>query len=192
MQSEEIDKEIEAEKKHELIEEPKDRLSVGENEKETKKELINRDNLKEIPIIEKELNIEKKEKSFDPEDSSTSEDSESDYETVSSTNASIEENFAKMKKQKSKHDLIDRILKSRYSRINQIFDEPGRTIPLPRKSGIINVTFSERVFPTPARESSHAEEQEVRCIPSIVYFIEKKKQELERNRVFLRFMHNSL
>ena len=86
MQSEEIDtkkkinKEIEAEKKHELIEEPKDRLSVGENEKETKKELINRENLKEIPIIEKELNIEKKEKSSDPEDSSTSEDSESDYE----------------------------------------------------------------------------------------------------------------
>jgi hypothetical protein len=92
---------------------------------------------------------------------------------------------AKTNKQRSEHDLIDKILKNRYSRINRIFDEPAKTIPLPRKSGTINITFSERVFPTPARESSHAEEQEVRCVPSIIncmtYLFKKKKEELDRS-----------
>ncbi|XP_012225171.2 dynein axonemal assembly factor 4-like isoform X1 [Linepithema humile] len=182
VQSEEIDtkekmnEEVEVEKRHELIKELKDGPGVVKNPKrevaeDTKKELINRENRKEMSIIEKELrkelNIEKKEKSFNLEKSSTSEDSESDYETVSSTNALIKkmdrnslQKFAKTKKQRSEHDLIDKILKNRYSRINQIFDEPAKTIPLPRKSATINITFSERVFPTPARESSHAEEQE--------------------------------
>lgn len=44
---------------------------------------------------------------------------------------------------------------------NSIFEEPSKSIPLPRQRGTINVTFSERKFPTPARESSQLEEQEV-------------------------------
>lgn len=68
-----------------------------------------------------------------------------------------------MKKQRPDRNLIDRILKGRYLKVNQIFDGPMKAIPLPRKSGTINVTFSERAFPTPARESSFVEEQEV-CV----------------------------
>jgi len=207
VQSEEIDtkekmnEKVEPEEKHELIKELKDGAGVEENpkreliiEKDAKKELINRENLKEVLIIEEELNTEKKGKSFDLEKNSTSEDSESDYEMTSSTNTSVKkidrnflQNPAKTNKQRPEQDLIDKILKNRYCRINRIFDEPAKTIPLPRKSGTINITFSERVFPTPARESSHAEEQEVRCVPSIVncmtctYLFRKKKQELDKS-----------
>lgn len=70
--------------------------------------------------------------------------------------------YAKTKKQRPGQDFIDRILQGRYCKMNQIFNEPSKAIPLPRRSGTINVTFSERAFPTPARESSHIEEQEVR------------------------------
>lgn len=105
--------------------------------------------------------------------SSCSEDSESNDEiTLSklSTNSLIKEIdqkssqkfYRKMKKQRPDRDLIDRILKGQYPKINQIFDEPTKAVPLPRKSGTINVTFSERAFPTPARESAFLEEQEVR------------------------------
>ncbi|XP_046142138.1 LOW QUALITY PROTEIN: dynein axonemal assembly factor 4-like, partial [Osmia bicornis bicornis] len=43
---------------------------------------------------------------------------------------------------------------------SSIFEEPSKSVPLPRRNGTINVTFSERAFPTPARESHHLEEQE--------------------------------
>lgn len=180
-------RETEAEEKCKLTElkeldteeDPKRKVTV---EEDTKKEIINR----EKEIIEKESNVEE-EKNFDPERGFTSEDSESDRETASSTNASIKKTnqnplpeFAKARKQRSQHDLIDEILKNRYSRMNRIFDEPTKAIPLPRRSGTIDVTFSERVFPTPARESSHAEEQEVRCVPSIVNcvaYLKKKRQD---------------
>lgn len=110
--------------------------------------------------------------------SSCSEDSESDNEITSSkslTNSlvkemdqkSLQKFYTKMKKQRPGQDLIDKILKDRYPKINQIFHEPTRAIPLPRKSGTINVTFSERAFPTPARESAFVEEQEVR-VSSII------------------------
>ncbi|XP_025073638.1 dynein assembly factor 4, axonemal-like [Pogonomyrmex barbatus] len=66
----------------------------------------------------------------------------------------------KMNKHKSSQNLINRIFKNRYSKINEIFNDPAKTIPLPRKCGIINVIFSDRAFPTPARESSFVEEQE--------------------------------
>jgi len=110
--------------------------------------------------------------------SSCSEDSESDNEITSSkplTNSlvkemdqkSLQKFYTKMKKQRPGQDLIDRILKGRYPKLNQIFDEPTRAIPLPRKSGTINVTFSERAFPTPARESAFVEEQEVRVFSII-------------------------
>jgi murein DD-endopeptidase MepM/ murein hydrolase activator NlpD len=103
---------------------------------------------------------------------SCSGDSESDYEISypkSMKNPLIKEMdqkslrkfYARMKKQKPDQDLIDRVLKNKYSKINRIFDEPEKAIPLPRRNGTINITFSERAFPTPARESSHLEEQEV-------------------------------
>ncbi|EFN88233.1 Dyslexia susceptibility 1 candidate gene 1 protein-like protein [Harpegnathos saltator] len=73
---------------------------------------------------------------------------------------SLQKFYVRTKKQRPGHDLIDKILQSQYFNTNHIFHEPSKATPLPRKSGIINVTFSERAFPTPARESSHIEEQE--------------------------------
>lgn len=61
-------------------------------------------------------------------------------------------------------EIIDKLLTGKY-RINkkkQIFDKSDVSIPAPREPGKITVTFSERVFPTPARESYYLEEQEVR------------------------------
>lgn len=128
--------------------------------------------------IGKETDIEKKttknlSKDVNFEERSSSEDSDSDeiISSKSSTNSlvkevdqkSLQKFYTKTKKQRPGRDLIDRILKSRYPKINQIFDEPTKAVPLPRRSGTINVTFSERAFPTPARESSFVEEQEV-CI----------------------------
>lgn len=43
----------------------------------------------------------------------------------------------------------------------RIFDEPTVPTPRPRRCGTIDVKFSERQFPTPARESQQLEEQEV-------------------------------
>jgi len=115
--------------------------------------------------------------------SSYSEDSESNEEITSSKSSTnslvkkmdqklLQKFCTKTKKQGSDRDLIDRILESRYPKINQIFDEPTKAVPLPRRSGTINVTFSERAFPTPARESSFIEEQEVRIfnVNSIINF----------------------
>lgn len=111
--------------------------------------------------------------SFNLEESSSySEDSESNYEVIvhkSPTTPlvkevdkkSLQRFYAKTKKQMLDQNLIDKILKVRYFKMNQIFNDSFKAIPLPRRSGTINVTFSERAFPTPARESSHIEEQEV-------------------------------
>lgn len=123
------------------------------------------------------LSNNKSENNFE-ECSCCSEDSESDDDITFSKNSlvkemdqkSLQKFYTKMKKQRPDRNLIDRILKGRYPKINQIFDEPTKAIPLPRKSGTINVTFSERAFPTPARESSFAEEQEVR-VSSIIFTI---------------------
>ncbi|XP_011054450.1 PREDICTED: dyslexia susceptibility 1 candidate gene 1 protein homolog [Acromyrmex echinatior] len=119
--------------------------------------------IKETTNVSKDFNF--------AEYSSYSEDSESNEEVTSfksSTNSLVKKMNQKLsqkfctktKKQGSDRDLIDRILESRYPKINQIFDEPTKAVPLPRRSGTINVTFSERAFPTPARESSFIEEQE--------------------------------
>lgn len=56
---------------------------------------------------------------------------------------------------------VGKVLTQRTFKTNVIFDEPKKTVPLPRKNGIIDVKFSERRFPTPARESNQVEEQEV-------------------------------
>ncbi|XP_078038764.1 dynein axonemal assembly factor 4 [Augochlora pura] len=66
------------------------------------------------------------------------------------------------KKNKSRPgwESVKAAINGRLVRKDSIFDDPSKSIPLPRKKGTINVTFSDRKFPTPARESSHLEEQE--------------------------------
>ncbi|XP_057328124.1 dynein axonemal assembly factor 4-like [Microplitis mediator] len=59
-------------------------------------------------------------------------------------------------------EIIDKLLTGKYriNKKNNIFDKSDVSIPAPRESGKVTVTFSERVFPTPARESYYLEEQE--------------------------------
>lgn len=66
-------------------------------------------------------------------------------------------------------EVIQRFLNRKTTKMNKIFDDPYKSVPLPRKSCTINVTFTERAFPTPARESCHLQEQEVN-IPIIYIF----------------------
>lgn len=177
----EFNKVVEEDTKKDLIVEKKleKELIVEEN---LKTESIDGANLKEKDTvldenIQKEANtLEKKEiisnKSSDPQNRfSSSEDSESDYEMTSSkfaTKSSIKKTGQKssqksctqIRKQRSGENLIDKVLKNRYSKMNRIFDESA-AVPLPRTSGTINITFSERAFPTPARESSLVKEEEV-------------------------------
>jgi len=171
----------------------KEKSTIQENlekiliEEHLKTELIDQTNLKEDTTlnknIEKEIDARIKKtttnlsKDFNfKECSSYSEDSELDDENTSSkssTHSLVKEMDQKslqkfcMKMKKPDQDLIDKILKGQYPKINQIFDEPTKAVPLPRRGGTINVTFSERAFPTPARESSFLEEQEV-CVSSNV------------------------
>ncbi|XP_026827277.1 dynein assembly factor 4, axonemal isoform X2 [Ooceraea biroi] len=164
-----------------IIEEKfKDGLTVDEN---LTIESINKTSLKEDTVNEEfrgktntSTNNSAQKKTAIPHESfnleqSCSEDSESDYETAypksltgplikEMDQKSLQKFYAKMKKQRPDQNLIDRVLKNKYSKINRIFDEPEKAVPLPRKNGTINITFSERAFPTPARESSHVEEQE--------------------------------
>lgn len=99
-------------------------------------------------------------------DTSCSEESESDYEI--SSHSSVQEmnkndikKFYNKKQKRPGLETVEAAIKSNILKRNNIFEEPSKSVPLPRKMGIINITFSERKFPTPARESSHVEEQEV-------------------------------
>lgn len=99
-------------------------------------------------------------------------DSESDYERDSCDRSIKSETLSESSSSKNtrtrKRELIDRILRGKQRRFNRIFDEPNKAVPLPRKNGTINVKFSERTFPTPARESHLLEEQEVRFISCFI------------------------
>nr|XP_031825942.1 dynein assembly factor 4, axonemal-like [Nomia melanderi] len=98
--------------------------------------------------------------------SSDSEDSESDDQSKSS--CSIKEiNEKKLRKflenrTKSRPGLesVKAAINGKFVKRNSIFEEPSKSVPLPRKKGTIGVTFSDRKFPTPARESSRVEEEE--------------------------------
>ncbi|KYM98976.1 hypothetical protein ALC62_10275 [Cyphomyrmex costatus] len=171
---EELEEELIVEKKSEKVSTVEENI----NKDLIVNESIDQTNLKEDTTFnentEKETDVEIKKttnlsKNFNfTKCFSYSEDSESDKEVTSfksslvkKINQKYSQKFCtKTKKQRPDRNLIDRILKDRYSQINQIFDEPTRAVPLPRRSGTINVTFSERAFPTPARESVFIEEQE--------------------------------
>ncbi|XP_011695253.1 PREDICTED: dyslexia susceptibility 1 candidate gene 1 protein homolog [Wasmannia auropunctata] len=162
------------------IEEHSEKVSIIEHHPRI--ESIDRTNLKEGTILNenigKKVNVEIRKTTRNPsgdfnfdECSSCSEDSESDDEITASKSStkplvkemnqkSLKKFYKKTEKQRPGQELIDRILKGRYPKINQIFDEPTKAVPLPRRGGTINVTFSERAFPTPARESAFIEEQE--------------------------------
>jgi len=198
MKKELIEKNEENKEKLIIEEEQKEESNVKESRKEvTVKEnlmigSIDGQNLKENTVVNEESqektntstnNSEERKlatscSSFNLEESCSG-DSESDYEISypkSMKNPLIKEMdqkslrkfYARVHKQRPDQDLIDRVLKNKYSKINRIFDEPEKAIPLPRKNGTINITFSERAFPTPARESSHLEEQEVSYIFVII------------------------
>ncbi|XP_043471827.1 dynein axonemal assembly factor 4-like [Leptopilina heterotoma] len=117
-------------------------------------------------------------KELDNNKKEDTEDSDSDFEDKNHFNDSksclikemSEKDLKKFSKRKEeielqkerdrKRVLIQRFIDRRSVKTNDIFNDPNKSIPLPRKCGTIKVSFTERAFPTPARESSHLEEQE--------------------------------
>lgn len=130
-------------------------------------EKVNYLNVKKTTILNESFNFKETSNNFEDFESNCSSDSDQTPCKSSRrlikvmTKTSSRKFYSTMKKETSDHDLIDRILKDRYSRMSRIFDEPAKSVPLPRRNGTINITFSKRIFPTPARESVYAEEQEV-------------------------------
>lgn len=101
------------------------------------------------------------------DDTNYSEDSESDYEVLldslvkATDKTKADDVYKKERKRRPGLEAVKTAIRGNVLKRNNIFDDPSKSIPLPRKTVTIDVTFSERKFPTPARESSHVEEQEV-------------------------------
>ncbi|OAD60638.1 Dyslexia susceptibility 1 candidate 1 protein [Eufriesea mexicana] len=117
----------------------------------------NQENNLKIKVLKKE--------DFLKSDPNYSKDSESDYEVLSydsvkATNKKeVDDVYKKEQKKRPGLEAVKAAIRGNVLKGTNIFEEPSKSIPLPRKMGTINVTFSERKFPTPARESSHIEEQ---------------------------------
>lgn len=130
----------------------------------------NRENNVEAQVSHKEGD------NFDnTDDSSSSESSESDCELASNSSArkthkkDLSAFHGKTEKKRPGFDAVKAAIEGNCWKRNNIFEEPSKSVPLPRKMGTINVTFSERRFPTPARESSHVEEQEVLSLSPVLF-----------------------
>lgn len=119
------------------------------------------------PEVNEKTKVTEKESSFFDSTDSSSDDSESEVEYklhnfVNETNGKELRKFReKTKNTRPGLASVKAAINGKPVRRNNIFEEPSKSVPLPRKNCTINVTFSERKFPTPARESSHLEEQEV-------------------------------
>ena len=143
-------------------------LSSKEFESTIKEE---RNNEKKIVEIQSEIEtsnsnlktktLKKENSSFD-DASCSNEDSESDYELRSNSKKMDKDVSNKFytKKKRPGLESVKAAIEGRLVRKSSIFEEPSKSVPLPRRNGTINVRFSERAFPTPARESHHLEEQE--------------------------------
>ncbi|XP_076659267.1 dynein axonemal assembly factor 4 [Halictus rubicundus] len=113
----------------------------------------NVDDGKIVELKEENENIKQKNKEETTDDSSSSEDSDENDKSKSVI-------LSKKKNSRPGWESVQAAINGKLVKRNSIFDEPSKSVPLPRKKGAISVTFSDRKFPTPARESSHLEEQE--------------------------------
>lgn len=152
------------------------------NEKMTKAEKDGIEHKEEVKKNKDSLVNKNHDKLEINKDNEDTEDSDSDFEDKNHFNESkkgcllkemsemdlkkfskkkIEFNKEQILRDRRKREVIQRFLDKSSIKKNDIFDNPHKSMPLPRKCCTINVTFTERAFPTPARESSHLEEQEV-------------------------------
>ncbi|KZC07391.1 Dyslexia susceptibility 1 candidate gene 1 protein like protein [Dufourea novaeangliae] len=108
------------------------------------------------------------EKSFcdTTDDSSCSAESDSEHQFIvhglvkEMSEKKLRKFYEKKKKSRPGLESVIAAINGKLLKKDNIFEAPSKSIPLPRKKGTINVTFSDRKFPTPARESSHFEEEE--------------------------------
>lgn len=137
--------------------------------KESTFKAIDKETIMEVQSIntnqENNLQIkisEKKDDFINKNDTSCSEDSDSDFDAEKAINKkNLDMVYEKEQKRRPGLEAVKAAIQGNILKRNNIFEEPSKSVPLPRKTGTINITFSERKFPTPARESSHVEEQEV-------------------------------
>ena len=109
-------------------------------------------------------------------DTSCSEDSDSNSDVEKAINKkNLDMVYEKEQKRRPGLEAVKAAIEGNILKKNNIFEESSKSVPLPRKTGTINITFSERKFPTPARESSHVEEQEVLFFNIIIIKIDLKK-----------------
>ncbi|KOC65670.1 Dyslexia susceptibility 1 candidate gene 1 protein [Habropoda laboriosa] len=142
-------------KKHEIKENENEKMEDDKKIVQVQSESENEEN-----NVKTELS-EKKNCFFYNTDSS-SEDSESDCKDRSGCKKkeSNEKQYEEKQKGRPGMEAVKAAINGNFLRRNNIFDVPSKSVPLPRKMGTINVTFSDRKFPTPARESSRVEEEE--------------------------------